>query len=132
SSDVCSSDLTTLGQIVISLDATSGTINHQTKLLVVLAPPDFIVNANPANLTIPQGTSKNSTLTITGRGGFTGTVTLQLQTPPPFGTFVAATLSQTAVPLNSTVTSATSTLTVSAVNSQPGTTSIYIKIGRAH
>src|SRR5437867_48875 len=62
---------TTLGQIVISLDATSGTINHQTKLLVVLAPPDFIVNANPANLTIPQGTSKNSTLTITGRGGFT-------------------------------------------------------------
>src|SRR5881296_317486 len=117
---------TTLGQIVISLDATSGTINHQAKLLVVLAPPDFIVNANPANLTIPQGTSKNSTLTITGRGGFTGTVTLQLQTPPPFGTFVAATLSQTAVPLNSTVTSATSTLTVSAVNYQPGTTSIYI------
>src|SRR5881409_1633838 len=117
---------TTLGQIVISLDATSGTINHQAKLLVVLAPPDFIVNANPANLTIPQGTSKNSTLTITGRGGFTGTVTLQLQTPPPFGTFVAATLSQTAVTLNSTVTSATSNLTVSAVNSQPGTTSIYI------
>src|SRR2546430_6956776 len=117
---------TTLGQYVISVNATTSSINHRAELLVVLAPPDFIVDANPGNLTIPQGTSKNSTLTITGRGGFTGTVTLLLQPPSPFGTLVTASLSLTVVTLNSTSTSATSTLTVSAGNSQPGTTAIYI------
>ena len=117
---------TTLGQYVISVNATTSSINHRAELLVVLAPPDFIVDANPGNLTIPQGTSKNSTLTITGRGGFTGTVTLLLQPPSPFGTLVTASLSLTVVTLNSTVASATSTLTVSAGNSQPGTTAIYI------
>src|SRR5437870_4201053 len=117
---------TTLGQYVIRVNATTSSINHRAELLVVLAPPDFIVDANPGNLTIPQGTSKNSILTVTGRGGFTGTVTLLLQPPSPFGTLVTASLSLTVVTLNSTVASATSTLTVSAGNSQPGTTAIYI------
>ncbi len=116
---------TTLGQYLISVNGTSGSINHQARLLVVVAPPDFIINADPGNLTIFQGTSKNSTITVTGRGGFTGPVILQAQTQP-FGTLVTATLSRTVVILNTTMTSATSTLSVDTTNSSPGTTSVYI------
>ena len=116
---------TTLGLYLISVNGTSGSINHQAKLLVVVAPPDFIVIADPGNLTIFQGTSKNSTITVTGRGGFTGPVILQAQTQP-FGTLVTAALSRTFVILNTTMTSATSTLSVDATNSSPGTTSVYI------
>src|SRR5437660_2241893 len=110
---------------MISVNGTSGSINHQAKLLVVVAPPDFIVIADPGNLTIFQGTSKNSTITVTGRGGFTGPVILQAQTQP-FGTLVTAALSRTFVILNTTMTSATSTLSVDATNSSPGTSSVYI------
>src|SRR5213593_3819120 len=72
---------TTLGQYTISVNATTSSVNHRAELLVVLAPPDFIVDANPGNLTIPQGASKSSTLTVKGRGGFTGPVTLVIQSP---------------------------------------------------
>src|SRR5437867_2054160 len=115
---------TSLGQYVILVNGTSGPINHQARLLVAAAPPDFIVEANPPNMTIFQGTSKTSIIIVTGRGGFTGTVFLELITQPPFGTFVTSTLRQTSVTINSTVTSGTSILTVSALNSQPGLTSV--------
>ncbi len=116
---------TMMGQYIIAVNGISGSINHQAMLLVVVAPPDFIISANPGNLTILQGTSKNSTITVTGRGGFTGTVLLQAQTQP-FGVIVTTSLNQTVLTLNATSTSATSTLTVGAINSQPGFTTIYI------
>ena len=121
-----SSDTATkIGSYVITANATSGTTTHQALLLVVIAPPDFIMNASPANLTLAENTTKNSTITVTGRGGFTGTVILQAQTQP-FGTIVAARLSTTSIFLNATRTSGTSTLTVDATNSLPGTASIYV------
>jgi len=114
-----------MSQYLINVNGTSGTINHQAKLLVVVAPPDFILSANPGNLTIFQGASRNSTITVTGRGGFTGTVVLQAQTQP-FGTVVTAILNQTVLTLNSTITTAASTLTVDTPNSIPGTTTVYV------
>ena len=123
---ISANSTTSLGQYVIGVNGTRGPINHQARLLVVVAPPDFIIDANPGNLTISQGATKTSMITVTGRGGFTGTVILQLQTQPPFGTFVTATISPTSLTVNSTMTSATSTLTVSALNSQPGLTSVGI------
>ncbi len=116
---------TVIGQYIITVNGISGSINHQAMLFVVVAPPDFIISANPGNLTILQGTSKNSTITVTGRGGFTGTVLLQAQTQP-FGVIVTASLNKTLLTLNATTTSAASTLTVGAINSQPGFTTIYI------
>ena len=116
---------TNQGSYIITVNGTSGSINHQAELLVVVAPPDFIISANPGNLTINQGASKSSTITVTGRGGFTGTVLLQAQTQP-FGTIVTANLSQTVVTLNSTTTTGTTTISVDATNSLPGTASVYI------
>jgi len=122
---VSANSTTTISQFLINVNGTSGTISHQAKLLVVVEPPDFILSANPDNLTIFQGASKNSTITVTGRGGFTGTVVLQAQTQP-FGTVVTAILNRTILSLNSTMPTATSTLTVDTTNSVPGTATIYL------
>jgi len=122
---VSANSTTTIGQYLISVNGTSGAINRQAKLLVIVAPPDFILSANPDNLTIFQGASKNSTITVTGRGGFTGTVVLQAQTQP-FGTVVTAILNQTVLTLNSTITTVASRLTVDTKNSVPGTTTVYV------
>ena len=114
-----------IGSYIITVNATSGSTNHQAMLLLVIAPPDFVINANPSNLTISQNSSKSSTITVTGRGGFTGTVLLAIQSQP-FGTIVTANLSRTVVTLNSTTTAGTSTLSVDTTNSLPGTTTVYI------
>ncbi len=122
---VSTNSTTTISQYLISVNTTSGTINHQAKLLVVVAPPDFILSANPSNLTISQNSSKSSTITVTGRGGFTGAVLLAIQSQP-FGTIVTASLSRTVVTLNSTTTTGTTTLSVDTTNSLPGTTTVYL------
>src|SRR5438309_1500209 len=122
---VSANSTTTISQFLINVNGTSGTISHQAKLLVVVEPPDFILSANPDNLTIFQGASKNSNITVTGRGGFTGTVVLQAQTQP-FGTVVTAILNRTILSLNSTMPTATSSLTVDTTNSVPGTATIYL------
>ncbi len=122
---VSANSTTTISQYVINANGTSGSVNHQAKLLVVVAPPDFILSISPGNLTIFQGASKNSTITVTGRGGFTGTVVLQAQTQP-FGTVVTAILNQTVLTLNSTITTVASRLTVDTTNSVPGTTTVYV------
>ena len=40
--------------------------------------PDFTIALSPTSLTVPQGTSRNTTLTLTPQNGFTGTVNLSL------------------------------------------------------
>src|SRR2546426_1241391 len=117
--------LTNEGSYIFTVNGTSGSINHQAQLLVAVVPPDFIINVNPSNLTISQNSSKSATITVTGRGGFTGIVLLQAQTQP-FGTIVTANLNQTVITLNSTITTTTSTLTVNTLGSLPGTATIYI------
>src|SRR3989442_232903 len=121
-----SNSSTTLGNYLISVNATDGSISHQTLLSVTLAPPDYIITANPGNLTILQGASENSTITVTGRGGFTGTVLRTVQ-PQFYGPSVSAILSINQVSLNSTVSRATAVLSVTAsLSSLPGTTSIVV------
>jgi hypothetical protein len=46
---------------------------------VTAAPaPDFTLSLNPTSLTVPQGLSGTTQLTITPQNGFTGTVNLSL------------------------------------------------------
>ncbi len=47
-------------------------------LINALAPtgPDFLLSANPSSVTITQGSSGTSTITITPEDGFSGSVTL--------------------------------------------------------
>ncbi len=60
--------------------ATGGGITKAANLsLTVTPPPDFTVSLNPESLTVQQGGSGTTTLTITPQNGFTGTVNLSLE-----------------------------------------------------
>ena len=51
--------------------------------LTVNAPPDFTLSLNPTSLTVQQGGSGTTRLTLTPQGGFTGRVNLSLVGAPP-------------------------------------------------
>jgi len=107
---VSSNASTTLGTYLISVNATTGTIEHDAIIAVTIAPPDYTLNANPGNLTLSVGSSKNSTITVVSRGLFTGTVNLQIQSYGP----ITPTISPSSVTLNSTTTNAQAILKVLA------------------
>src|SRR5947199_3229275 len=53
------------------------------KLIVQSPGPDYSVASNPSSLTIPQGASANSTVSITSLNNFAGSVTLTSSSSPP-------------------------------------------------
>jgi uncharacterized membrane protein len=119
-----SNSSTQLGTYLVNINATSGMIAHVAVIAVTLAPPDYTIDANPGNLTLFEGSSKNSTITIASRGVFTGTVALQAQS---FGSLVTIALSKSTVALNSTNTSAQVIAKVTANTAvPPGVTTVYI------
>jgi hypothetical protein len=63
-------------------------VTERALTLTVNAPPDFAISLNPTSLTVQQGDSGQTTLTLTPQNGFTGTVSLSLaagQDPVPQG-----------------------------------------------
>lgn len=83
--------------------------------------PDFSLSANPSSLTVNQGSSKTSTITVTPSGGFSGSVTLSASGLPsgvtagfsPNPTTSTSTLTLTA---SATATPGTSTVTITGVS----------------
>ena len=76
---------------------------------IILAPtPDYYVSASPSTLTIPQGRSQTSTITVTSLNNFTGTVSL---TANPTGVTAVLTPASVSPPKNGI---AASTLNVTA------------------
>ncbi|GAA6751959.1 hypothetical protein Thermus77311_24390 [Thermus antranikianii] len=67
----------------------NGRIQDPVALGVPAPSPDFSIALNPDALTVPQGGSGTTTLTLTPQNGFTGQVTLTLErqdgTPAPSG-----------------------------------------------
>src|SRR5260370_31805386 len=57
---VSSNASTTLGTYLVSVNATSGTIELDAIIAVTIPPPDYTLNENPANLTLSAQPSKNS------------------------------------------------------------------------
>ena len=53
-------------------------VTERALTLTVNAPPDFAISLNPTSLTVQQGSSGQTTLTVTPQNGFTGTVNLSL------------------------------------------------------
>ena len=60
-------------------------------------PPDFTMTANPSSLTVKQGGSATTTLTINSTNGFTGTITLNASIVPQGSKGPSLTLSSTTV-----------------------------------
>ncbi len=120
---VASNSSTTIGTYLISVNATSGAIEHDTIIAVTIAPPDFTIDANPGNLTLSEGSSKSSTITVASRGLFTGTVTLQIQS---YGS-ITPTITPSLVTLNATNVKGEAILSVVAnAGVPPSVTTVYV------
>ena len=90
---------------------------------VVSAPAGFVVNANPASISISKpGGSGSTPLTFTASNGYTGTISLASATCSGLPSESTCSFSPTSVTLSSSTTTATATLTVqtTAASSAPG------------
>lgn len=64
------------GQAAVTITGTSGTLTETTTLtLTVNQSPSFTLFPWPTGITLAQGTSASNSITITGAGGFSGSVT---------------------------------------------------------
>jgi subtilase family serine protease len=99
----------TAGTTSVTVSGVSGTLSHTTTVSLTVtsaATPSFTLSASPGTLSIVQGASSPSTITVTGSGGFTGSVALATSGLP---TGVTAAFSPA-----STTSSSVLTLTVAA------------------
>jgi hypothetical protein len=134
------SSTATTGTSTVTITGTSGTLTHTTTVsLTISAPaqPDFSLSASPASLTVKQGTSGNSTISVTDVGGFTGAVTLSNSALPSgvtatFGTNPTASTSVLTFTATSTATVGTSTITITGVSGAlTHTTTVSLTISSA-
>jgi len=101
----------TTGTAVVTVTGTSGSTTHSTTVnLTVTAAPDFSVSASPTSVTVVQGGSSPSTITVGSLNGFSSAVSLAASGQP--GGVTASFSPASVTPPGSG--SATSTLTLSA------------------
>jgi uncharacterized membrane protein len=99
-----------VGTYTLTVTGTSGTIQHEVDIeLTIVAAPDFDISASPTSLTIQQGDSDSSTITITSLNGFSASVDLTVTSSPITGVTTTLDPTQVTPPADG---SATSTLTV--------------------
>src|SRR5713226_1539383 len=107
-----------LGTYGVTVTGVSGSLSHSTTLSLTVNPPaNFAVSASPNSVTIAQGTSGASTITVTPQNGFNSSVSLSASGLPsgvtasfnPSSTASTSTLTLTA---NSTAATGTVTVTV--------------------
>src|SRR5712692_1645024 len=71
------SNTAALGTFSVTVTGVSGGLSHTTSLsLTVTPPPTFALSASPSSLTVTQGASGASTITVTPQNGFNGSVSL--------------------------------------------------------
>jgi hypothetical protein len=96
--------------------------------------PNFTLSASPSSLSVTQGSSGSSTITVTPSGGFTGSVTLSASGLPAgvtasFGTNPATSTSVVTFTASSTATTGTATVTITGTSGTTShTTSIALTI----
>src|SRR6266702_3552788 len=74
---------TDLGLYTFTVNATSGSLRHDAIFTVEVVPPDFALLPTAVILSVTQGTTVSTTMTVKALGAFTGTVMLsQLIFPP--------------------------------------------------
>lgn len=118
------SSTATTGTATVTITGTSGSLTHTTSItLTVNAPasPDFSLSASPTSLTVKQGSSGSSTITVNDLNGFTGSVSLSTSALPSgvtasFGTNPTTSTSTLTFTASSTATTGTSTITVTGTS----------------
>ncbi len=117
------SSTATVGTSNVTVTGTSGSLSHSVTIALTVTSnqPSFKLSAAPATLSMAQGASGNSTITVSPVNGFTGTVALAASGLPagvtaafsPASTTGTSTLTLTA---SSTATAGTSTITVTGTS----------------
>lgn len=82
---VTTSTTTPPGSYPLTITGTSGTLVHSTSVTLVVSAAggsDFAIGASPSSQTVARGASTTYTVTITGTGGFTGTVNFSVSGLP--------------------------------------------------
>ena len=100
--------------VLLAVLAAVGVVS--TAVYAAQAKPDFSLGSNPTSQSVQQGGNAGYALTVTGSGGFTGTVALTAAVAP---TGPTTTLTPSALALSSTATSGSSTLKVATASSTP-------------
>ena len=134
------SSTATTGTTSVTITGTSGTLSHTTSISLTVnatATPNFSLSASPSSLSVTQGTSGNSTITVTPSGGFTGSVSLSNSALPSgvtasFGTNPTTSTSVLTFTASSTATTGTSTITITGVSGTLShTTTISLTVNAA-
>ena len=108
---------TAVGTYPVTVTGNGGGIQHSTTVtLTVTVPPDYSISANPAAVSVAQGSQGTSTITTTISGGFNSAINLSA-TGVPNGTTVSFNPNPIAAPGNG---SSTMTINVGA-NTAVGT-----------
>ena len=103
----------------VTITGTSGNLSHSTTMiLTVTAGQDFSLSVSPPSVSVPQGGTGSSTVTVIPSGGFTGSVALSASGLP-------SGVTASFVPVSTTGTS-TVTFTVSST-ATAGATSVTIR-----
>ncbi len=80
---VSADTLTNLGLYLFTVNATSGTLRQDATFTVEVVPPDFALLPTAVILSVPQGTTVSTTMTVKSLGAFAGTVMLSQFIFPP-------------------------------------------------
>src|SRR5438876_1081778 len=104
------------GSYFIGITANSGPLIRYTQVYVNVIGPDFSITASPYFLSIPQGGSGNSTISLTSIDNLKGTATLFAQFSGP----VTVSPNSTSVALSPNSTSTTTFKFSTGVNVAPG------------
>jgi cellulose 1,4-beta-cellobiosidase len=118
------SSTATLGAATVTITGVSGTLTHTATIsltVTAVQTPNFALSASPASVSVAQGGTGSSVLTVTPSGGFTGSVALSASGLPagvtaafsPASTTGTSTLTFTA---SSTATLGAATITVTGVS----------------
>jgi len=112
---------------------TTGLIN----LLAGSSTPSFTLSASPSSVTVTQGGSGTSTITVTDLGGFSGSVNLAASGLPSgvtatFGTNPTASTSTLTLTASGTATTGTATITITGTSgSLTATTTVSLTVNSA-
>ncbi len=114
----------TTGTATVTITGTSGSLTHTTTVSLTVnsaTQPNYSLSASPSSVTITQGTSGTSTITINPTNGFSGSVSLSASGLPsgvtatfnPSSTTSTSTLTLTA---SSTATTGSATVTIAGTS----------------
>jgi regulation of enolase protein 1 (concanavalin A-like superfamily) len=110
------------GTVTVTVSGASGGLSHTTAVsLTVTQPPNYTLSASPNSLTIAQGASGASSITVSPQNGFNGSVSLSASGLPngvtasfnPSSTANTSTLTLTA---SSTATTGTVAVTITGTS----------------